>query len=421
MLSRLSRLYDSHVHWLGTGYDANGLALSLLQNAEEIRELRPQASDFRGDWLVGFGWDQAKWPGAQFPDKKTLDEAFPQFPVLFSRGDGHCSWVNSMALARLGFPSSHDGILKEQDHFKAYAALPALRPEQIRKALLSAAHTFLGQGFTHIRDMTCDEAQWTQAQALDLNQELKLYVVVNFLCTNPHDLQATLNLATRARAEETPHLQVQGLKIFYDGTLGSKTAYLSQPQCGCAQAGASPWQEDSFKDLLTCTWQRGLELSVHTIGDRAADEIVQWTRQVMAENKVTGRLNLEHVEVLRPETIQKMKALHVRCHMQPCHWLSDREWLKDRLGPLLKHAFPWAALLRAGVPLSFGSDSPVAKSSYADNLRALEESAQAGIPALEVPPDKLHVFPGDWGGDHTYTVMKFNQVREVFVDGIKVV
>lgn len=412
MLLKIPRLYDSHVHWLATGQGVMGLPLQNLQRAEDVAALKPRPGDFRGEWLIGFGWDQTSWP--QAPTKEILDRCFPKTPVFFSRCDAHCSWLNSEALHRLGYPDSHSGLLYEQEHFQAYHRLPELSDSELRRALLSATALFHRQGFTHIRDMTCSQAQWRQARWLDLEGELNLYVLINFLCAHPKELTTTLALAQKAHSEETPHLRVQGLKIFYDGTLGSKTAFLSQP-CGCG-VKTSAWKEESFKEFVTRAWQASLEISIHTIGDQAAHDIVQWTRQVMATNKVTGKINLEHVEVLRPETIQMMKALHIRCHMQPCHWLSDRVWLADRLGPLLKYAFPWASLAKAGVPLSFGSDAPIAAPSFQGNLRALNESAAAGIAPLNQDPTLFHIFPEEWGME-TFSVFSDLKLQEIHVDG----
>jgi hypothetical protein len=147
--------------------------------------------------------------------------------------------------------------------------------------------------------------------------------------------------------------------------------------------------------------------------------VVAAARKVMATNEITGWLNLEHVQVLRPETLQQMKALHVRCHMQPCHWLSDKEWLKQKLGELYKYAFPWGALSRSGIPLFFGSDSPVAKPSYWDNERALRESVRARISALKGEAAQYHAHPQKTEFD-TYTIFENQILSEVVFDGRKI-
>jgi len=413
MLLKIPRLYDSHVHWLGTGQIALGLQLFGLKSAEEVASLALQPSYFRGPWLVGFGWDQTKWPSASLPTKEILDQVFPRFPVMLQRVDGHCSWLNSLALEKLGYACNHSGILQEEEHFKAFYSLPPLSQAQTREALQKGVQTFNQAGFTHIRDMTCDEAQWRAAKALEKSGDLTLYVQENFLCEKPEDVDRVLAVMQEARLYESAHLKVQGIKIFFDGTLGSDTAWLSK--CACAPRSFS-WTAEAVETLLQKAWEKGFEVAVHTLGDEAAHQVVLAARKVMATNQYTGWLNLEHVEVLRPETLTMMKALHVRCHMQPCHWLSDRTWLKEKLGDLYKYAFPWGAISRRGLPLHFGSDSPVAPCSFWDNQKALVESVKEKIPPLKGDITDYHSFPSR-GLAETYTVFEDRVLKEVIFDG----
>jgi predicted amidohydrolase YtcJ len=284
---------------------------------------------------------------------------------------------------------------------------------QTQQALKKGMQIFNQAGFTHIRDMTCDENQWLAAKALDQASELTLYVQENFLCEHPKDIDRVLAIMEKAKPHETDHLKVQGIKIFFDGTLGSDTAWLSK--CGCATHKFS-WTTEDLETLFKKTWSKGFEVAVHTIGDEAAHQVVLVARKVMATNQYTGWFNLEHVEVLRPETISMMKALHVRCHMQPCHWLSDRAWLKEKLGELYKYAFPWGALSKMGIPLQFGSDSPVAKCSFWDNQKALTESQKEKIPALKGTIAEFHSFPTG-GLAETSTTFENEVLKEIIFDG----
>jgi predicted amidohydrolase YtcJ len=415
---RVPLLYDSHVHWLGTGHIETGLKLFGLSSAEEIAGVEIKPEHFRQDWLVGFGWDQNLWPGKVLPSKEILDRVFPDYPVMLQKADGHCSWLNSKALQKLGFNSAtQSGVLIEEDHFKAYSSLPPYSDQQVQAALKTAMRIFNQAGYTHIRDMTCDEQQWNQVVALDQAQELTLYVQENFLCESPKDLSRILALSEKARTHETTHAKVQGVKVFFDGTLGSDTAFLSK--CNCSPKNSS-WSNDDLENLIRQTWSKGFEVAVHTIGDEAVHQVVSIARKVMATNELTGWLNLEHVEVLRPETLQMMKALHVRCHMQPCHWLSDRTWIQEKLGDLYKYAFPWGALSRSGIPLFFGSDSPVARVSLWDNQQALKESVKAKIPALKGEMLDYHrASSGD--GAETYSVFEGQQLLELHFDGKRII
>lgn len=418
MRLKIPRLYDSHVHWLGTGQMAMGLQLFDLNRAEDIAQIKVEPSYFRGSWLVGFGWDQTKWSDQAMPSKALLDQIFPDYPVMLQRVDGHCSWLNSMALESLGYECSHSGILQEEEHFKAYSSLPPLSEPQLRQALKRGMEIYNQAGFTHIRDMTCTEAQWRAAKLLEDSGELTLYVQENFLCEHPKEMDQVLAALEEARRFESAHLKAQGIKIFFDGTLGSNTAWLSkQESCHGCGTRAFSWSAEDLESLFKKAWSKGFEVAVHTIGDEAAHQVVLAARKVMATNQYTGWFNLEHVEVLRPETISMMKALHVRCHMQPCHWLSDRVWLREKLGDLYKYAFPWGALSKMGIPLHFGSDAPVARCSFWDNQRALAESVKEKIPALKGEVAEFHSFPAGGSLTETYTVFDDQVLKEIVFDG----
>ena len=106
-----------------------------------------------------------------------------------------------------------------------------------------------------------------------------------------------------------------------------------------------------------------------------------------------GKINLEHVQVLKDSSIEKMKTLEVVCHMQPCHWLSDRTWLREKLGSLYPFVFRWADLEQAQIPFYFGSDSPIEESSILNNIKALSESVMEGIRPIQSDIVKYHSHP----------------------------
>lgn len=417
MLFKIPRLYDSHTHFLATGEFASGLALGSLQKPEDLATMPLKKSYYRGDWLVGFGWDETKWPTP--PHKKILDQIFPNNPVFFARMDGHRCWVNSKALELLGF-TSDTGILIEKEHLQAWDRLPSFTKEQQRGHILSACRVFNQAGFTHVRDMSCNESLWNLLVEMSDAQELTLAIEENVTSHDLNDFDKMLQLCLHGKKSETPYVRMKGIKIFYDGSLGSETAYLSKPYNGKAEGprGMTLWDLSHVGEVMKRTWAAGLEFSIHTIGDEAAHHIVQLARKISAQGSV-GRLNLEHVQLLRPETIQMMKPLHVRCHMQPCHWLSDRVWLASKLGELYKYVFPWEALRAAQIPLSFGCDSPIEPPSFWRNKIALDESVNAGIKKFTGDLAVIHSHPDSTFAD-SHSVIEDGVVKEIVFDGRKI-
>ncbi len=92
-------------------------------------------------------------------------------------------------------------------------------------------------------------------------------------------------------------------------------------------------------------------------GFRAAAEKLGLARIRAARHRV------EHVEMLTPETVAAFAELGLTASVQPAFdalWGGEEGMYADRLGAERARTLnPYAALLRAGVPLAFGSDSPV--------------------------------------------------------------
>lgn len=436
MLFKVPRLYDSHTHFLSTGQLAKGLTLFSLQDPGDLAQVKLEPTYFRGEWLVGFGWDENKWASPKLPTRQMLDVLFPDFPVFLSRADGHSSWLNSRALKEIGWLNlsraelpdppgglihrdengSPNGILSEAAHIQAFEKIPPYTAGQNREFLKAAIGVFNRAGFTHVRDMSCSLSLWQLLHEAQDRQELSLAYEGNFTAEGLSDVPRAIADCLTAKKTETSRLRALGVKVFFDGSLGSETALLSVPYPGKnGNRGIVCWDLEDIKEAMIRTWENNLEFSVHVIGDEAAHQIVKAAREVSAQGRV-GRLNLEHVEILRPETIVMMKPLHLRCHMQPCHWLSDRRWLKAKLGELHKYAFPWESLRTAQIPLSFGSDSPIEVPSFQHNRQALAESGDEGIRGFRGQIEDFHSHP-DKSFMDSLTSFDGDRVAEIQIEG----
>lgn len=169
---------------------------------------------------------------------------------------------------------------------------------------------------------------------------------------------------------------------------------------------------------MTATWSKNFELAVHAIGDAAAHMVLVTANK--AWNKFpNGILHIEHAEILRPDTIALMKKQNVRCHLQPCHWLSDKIYLKDKIGTLFEYVFPWQTLLQNEIPFDFGSDSPIEPPSLIDNYRAVHELAKQGIGLQEVDVAKYQTHKDLGWTPHTHTKFYQGKVDTVFFRGEK--
>ncbi len=401
-------LYDSHVHFLSVGMLASGLKLQAANSVLGLKKIQIKNEYFMSEWLYGFGWNENNWVDEK-PHRKLLDEVFPDFPVFFSRVDGHSSWLNSMALHRLNIKNSETGILTGKDHFHNLQKLPVPNEKQIEIFLLQAQSEFLKAGFTHVRDLSTTIEIWNCLNELYHQEKLNIAFEGNRTVNSLADFQSGLTEIQLMKQTENNQMRILGIKVFCDGSLGSESAYLSDNYYRDANKGHGKifWQKNDMQECMKKTWQAGFEFSVHCIGDQAIDDVVEIARKLSAQG-VLGRLNIEHAEIVRSETIKKMKPLHVRCFMQPCHWLNDQRWLKEKLPHLYQFCFPWEALRRMNIPIHFGSDAPVEPISLKDNLRALSDSTDWGILELKKPWNKFFEHPDPGFFPHK-TVFKIDQ------------
>jgi predicted amidohydrolase YtcJ len=428
---RIDACFDSHVHWAATGEFSQRLSLSSLKSPRDILALKPENHHFRGDWLLGFGWDDNGW--TEKPHRRVLDEWLPDKPVALSRADAHSVWLNTEALKRCGLlepgvadprggrierdaDGSPTGVLVDTAAELAEKHFPAVTSFEMRRFLLKGVQIFNEAGYTHIRDMTCDETQWNEAVRLDQSGLLTMAVEEYFWLKTVDDLDKQIALALRARKDQTPNLRSMGLKIFLDGALGSEGAWLSRCYHGSEQKGLVLWDRGQLSEAMQQAWENRLDVAVHAIGDEAADFLVGTAVDLKAAG-VTGALHIEHGEVIRPETVEKMKDLNVRCHLQPSHWLSDRRWLENKIGDLTAHAFPWRRLQENAIPFTFGSDAPIEPSSIERIFEAVRESAEHGIPRLLGSPASYMSHEDLGWAPNSFTLMQDEKPKQVVFRG----
>jgi predicted amidohydrolase YtcJ len=232
--------------------------------------------------------------------------------------------------------------------------------------------------------MTCNPLQWEIATALDRTGELTLNVLEYFDAEDPEDFEEVLQQAIEARSTQTAHVRLGGVKVYLDGALGSEGAYISQHyQNGKGGRGFTLMDETRLKEIMAIAFMENMPLALHVIGDEAGHRAILTYLEIEKELGLHGELHLEHAQMLRPESISLMKEKNIICHLQPCHWLSDKRWLKEKLGLLFSTIFPWALLEHAGVKFDFGSDSPIEIPSLGNNQKAVNELMLEGIPKPE--------------------------------------
>ncbi|MER8059653.1 MULTISPECIES: amidohydrolase [unclassified Streptomyces] len=352
---------DAHVHTTATGLALTGLDLSAAPSLAAALDLvREFAAARPGDRvLLGHGWDAARWPGGRPPTRAELDEATGKRPLYLSRIDVHSAVVTTALLDLAGgdLPRTDAPLTGDAHHAVRAAAFAAVTPAQRAQAQRAAlAHAAsLGIGSVH----ECGGPQISSEDdftgLLELAATLPGPRVLGYWAERDVD-----------KAHELGAIGAAG-DLFADGALGSHTACLHEPYADADHSGTAYLDTDAIAaHVIACT-EAGLQAGFHAIGDAAVSRVVDGVRA--AAEKVglarirAARHRVEHAEMLTPETVAGFAELGLIASVQPAFdalWGGADGMYARRLGAERARTLnPYAALLRSGVPLAFGSDSPV--------------------------------------------------------------
>ncbi|MCX4913445.1 amidohydrolase [Streptomyces sp. NBC_00687] len=356
---------DAHVHTTATGLALTGLDLSdapsldaALARVREFAAARPADRV-----LLGHGWDAARWPGGRPPTRAELDEAAGGRPLYLSRIDVHSAVATTALLDLVGGVTASTGhtpddpLTGDAHHAVRAAALGAIggvqRAEAQRAALAHAAS--LGIGSVHECGGPEISSEDDFTGLLRLAAEQPGPRVVGYWAERDVDKVRALGAAGAAG------------DLFVDGSLGSHTACLHQPYLDGNHTGVAHLDTDAVAAHVVACTEAGLQAGFHAIGDAAVASVVDGVRA--AAEKVglarvrAARHRIEHAEMLTPETVAGFAELGLTASVQPAFdalWGGEDGMYAQRLGAERARTLnPFASLLRAGVPLAFGSDSPV--------------------------------------------------------------
>ncbi|WKK23115.1 amidohydrolase [Streptomyces olivoreticuli] len=361
---------DAHVHTTATGLTLTGLDLTGARTlAEALDRVRAHAAARPADRvLLGHGWDSSVWPERRPPSRAELDEATGGRPLYLTRADVHSAVVTTALLdlvPDLRGPRPDAPLTGDAHHAvraAAYGSLTAAQRAEAQAAALDRAAS-LGIGSLHECAGPLISSTDDLTALLALAAERRGPRVVGYWA------EAITSAGEADRIRELGALGAAG-DLFVDGSLGSHTACLHQPYADGPHAthtGTAHLDAATVTAHVVACTEAGLQAGFHAIGDAALTTVVEGVRA--AADKLglaavrAARHRVEHAEMLTPEHIAAFAEFALTASVQPAFdaaWGGDDAMYAQRLGVERARTLnPYAALLRAGVPLALGSDSPV--------------------------------------------------------------
>ncbi len=409
---------DAHLHFYMGGAS---LSLVQLRHANSPSVFRDEIGKFartrpKGEWILGGNWDHRNWAPSILPSHELIDPVTPDNPVFVNRFEGHSSLANSVAMKLahidrntndvLGGEIVRDasgnptGIFKDSARSLIERCIPAPSEAQVILAILAAQQHAAKYGVTSVQEMgvlglrRADglETVIHAYQKLQAQRQLHVRVSVHFPLPE-------FRRFAQMRMPATDLLQMQGIKSFADGALGSATAWFFDPYTDAPHSRGIPSDElndpeEVYRNLCEAD-NAGLQLAVHAIGDRANHTILNLFEKLQQDNELRDRrLRIEHAQHLQPADIARFAKLNVIASVQPYHCIDDGRWADQRIGcERAKTTYAFRSLLDSGAILAFGSDwfvapiDPLQGIYAAVTRRPLDEKRPDGW----VPEQKISV------------------------------
>lgn len=361
---------DAHAHFYRYGEDLQRADLVGTKSWEDILDTITAFDNTHTEgWLIGRGWDQNDWQIKEYPNKKRLDELFPNRPVILTRIDGHAAIVNQKALDIVGLKPNQKviggeietkngeltGILVDNAIDLVSAKMPPTSESQMRDALLAAQDKCFAVGLTTVVDCGLDYPIVNFIEKLNLSNELKMRLFVML-----SDVPTNYDYIFKRGKIKTDRLNVRSFKLYADGALGSRGACLLHPYNDRPNHyGFLLSRAEHFDSVTQQIAAKGFQACTHAIGDSANREILRiYTKNL--QGKTDQRWRIEHAQVVNPADFDMFGKAQIIPSVQPTHATSDMYWAGERLGKEReKGAYAFKQLLNQNGWIPLGTDFPV--------------------------------------------------------------
>jgi predicted amidohydrolase YtcJ len=365
----LPGLIDAHGHVMALGFGALQLDLTGTTSIADLQQrLRAYAAaNPQANWILGRGWNQELWADKRFPTAADLDAVVSDRPVWLGRVDGHASVGNSAALKASGITPQtkapaggriENGLFVDAATSLVEDKIPAPDDAAFDAAFAKAQQLMLATGLTAAADMGTSPADWAAMNRAGAAGTLNVRIM-SYAGGIP--AMRAINGGQPSAWLYGDRLHQGGVKLYADGALGSRGAWLKAPYHDKPDTrGLSLISDAELARQTDEAAGNGYQLAIHAIGDAANAQVIGAFEQLGARSTGDRRWRLEHAQILDVRDLPRLAKAGIIASMQPTHQTSDRTMAEARLGPdRLGGAYAWQSLARSGAKLAFGSDFPV--------------------------------------------------------------
>ncbi|MBS4534359.1 amidohydrolase [Clostridium sp. D2Q-14] len=379
---------DSHMHLLDYGKSLQKCDLRGVKSISELIERLKkfvEKNDFTSnDWILGEGWNHDQFEEKRLPTKEDLDKVSTKISIAISRTCLHLIVVNSKALdiSNIKAPISKmkdgqvdvdsngkpNGIIRENAIGLINKNIPTPSKEDIKRMIIDGGKNTLAKGITSIHS---DDLK--SIPGLDFKDIIKIY---EELAEN-NELPVRIYEQCRVTSMEelndfidngfndykgNDFFKLGPIKLFTDGSLGSRTAALREPYSDDPSTkGISIYNQKELDELIINSHNLGRSVAVHCIGDKSMEMALNSIEKAQEKNPRNDiRHGIVHAQITDNEIMDKFKSLDVLAYVQPIFLNYDVHVVDNRIGKKrAKTSYNWKTMMDKGIILGFGSDSPV--------------------------------------------------------------
>jgi predicted amidohydrolase YtcJ len=363
-------IIDSHCHLIGYSVEMEPIDLTGVRGVDEMIEriqiYLKQHPDLR--FIYGRGWDQNLFPNMQMPNNKLLNKYFPDIPVYLKRIDGHAALANDAALglANINNETQIDngiiqktngeltGILIDNAMELVEKYIPPLPVSAKVSSLLNLQNQALQYGITSINEAGINYDDILLLDSLQKENQWKLRVF-GMLTLNDDNINRIL----KQGIYNNNKIVVRSVKLYADGALGSRGAYLLEPYSDDSNnRGILLLDEARFDSIAQLCIKYNYQIATHAIGDAAVSTIINWYTKYLNHNNDL-RWRIEHCQIVNPSDISKFGQYRIIPSVQPIHAIEDMHWAQSRLGDRIANAYIYKDLFLQNNMIAIGTDFPV--------------------------------------------------------------
>jgi predicted amidohydrolase YtcJ len=391
-------LLDAHCHFADGGvgllYVLDLSYPGVKSVADVVAKVKASvAAATPGEWVWGRGWDEGKLMERRYVTAADLDPVSPAHPVWLLHTMGHYGVANSAALKLAGIDHhtpdppegtidrAHDGtptgVLKEKAMALVQRLIPPASVERQREAIRNAAREFNKEGMTGLKDPGIDLATWDAYRQVLADGDLNVRVFALWSRAGSLDdtralMQRIVPMRRAAESTGDDHLISGGVKLFSDGSGGARTAWMHEDwnknvtDVDTGNRGYPATEPELLREQIRLLHDAGLHVSVHAIGDRAIDWVVDSYALALKAKPTRGlRHGIIHANIPSDhaiETIAWLQKTYNAGFPEPSStfmwWIGDT--YAGNFGP--KRALrlnPFRTFLSKGIRWAGGSDFDV--------------------------------------------------------------